>query len=58
LVTLMNGGAFDAVLKYNDGNSTAANRFILPGLADLTLTPGASATFYYDGVSSLWRFWS
>jgi hypothetical protein len=58
LVTLMNGGAFDAVLKYNDANSTAANRFITPGLADLTLTPGSSATFYYDGVSSLWRFWS
>jgi hypothetical protein len=58
LVTLMNGGAFDAVLKASDANSSAANQFILPGLADVTMTPGSSVTLYYDGNQPLWRFWS
>lgn len=53
-LAIWNVGAFDLVLVH-DATSTAANRFTLPGAANLTLTPGSSIRLAYDGASSRWR---
>jgi hypothetical protein len=45
----------NVVLTNQDAGSNAANRFVLPGLASLTLTPGSAVRLWYDGTSSLWR---
>jgi len=48
-----NAGLFPETLIH-DATSTAANRFSLPGAANLTLLPGESATLRYDGTLSRW----
>jgi hypothetical protein len=55
-VTVVNIGTTNLILNHEDGASTAANRFLLPGSANLTLTPNASAALRYDGTSARWRF--
>lgn len=52
---LINVGAFDIVLKHQDTNSTAGNRFINSTGADITLAPNKMAYIVYDGVDSRWR---
>lgn len=51
---LFNVGANDLVLAH-DATSTAANRFLCPGSANLTLHPNDSVRLWYDGTSSRWR---
>lgn len=54
-IRLFNVGAFDIVLKHESASSTAANRFTLPGAADVTIGAGHCAVIWYDGTSSRWR---
>ena len=42
-------------LNHEDTNSTALNRFTLPGLTNVTLPTGGSVELWYDGVSTRWR---
>lgn len=53
-VLLTNVGAFDLVLAHNS-TSTAANQFLCPNSASLTLNPNDSVRCRYDGTSSRWR---
>lgn len=53
-IRLINVGGFDLVLAH-DATSTAANRFLCPGSANLTLHPNDSVLLWYDGTSSRWR---
>jgi len=39
----------------DDGNSSAANRFLLPGSVALAIPAGGAALFWYDGADSRWR---
>jgi hypothetical protein len=50
-----NGDVTAMVLAHNDSNSTAANRFSLPGDADFTLESGRIALLLYDAHSEIWR---
>lgn len=54
-IRLFNIGSFAVVLKHESASSTAANRFALPGAADLTLNAGHCVVLWYDGTSSRWR---
>lgn len=42
-----------AVLRNNNGNSLAANRFLFSG--DISIAANMGITLYYDGTSSKWR---
>lgn len=42
-------------LKHEDAGSSAANRFIGTGGADLVLFPNDQATVWYDSTTSRWR---
>jgi hypothetical protein len=53
LIHLLNVGSFSAVLKDEDANSTAANRFGFG--ADQTLATKQGATLIYDATASRWR---
>jgi hypothetical protein len=56
-VTLLNISADgDLLVKHQSGTSSAANRFALPGNADLTIPFGTNklATFVYDGAAQRW----
>lgn len=56
VVAICNAGANNLVLAHNDtGNSTAANCFVLPNSANLTLLPNMSVILFYDGTSGRWR---
>jgi hypothetical protein len=50
-----NVGSFDIVLKHQDANSTAANRFICTAAADITLAADEIALLRYDSTTSRWR---
>lgn len=53
-VVIANVGSFDLVLVH-DATSTAANRFLCPNSANLTLNPNDSVRCWYDATSSRWR---
>jgi hypothetical protein len=53
-ISIINIGSFDLVLVHS-ATSTAANQFVLPGAANLTLTPGSAAEIWYDATSTRWR---
>jgi hypothetical protein len=54
LLLIANVGSQNIVFKNDDGvTGTAANRFALN--ADITMLPGQSLMFWYDGTSSRWR---
>ncbi len=53
ILMLYNVGSFNIVLKNEDANSTAANRFAFDG--DITLESGQSITLWYDTTSDRWR---
>jgi hypothetical protein len=58
LVVLMNiatAGGNTLTLNHDDGGSTAANRFLLSGLAAVVIPAGGSLELWYDGTSSRWR---
>lgn len=52
---IWNVGAQNIVLKHEDTNSTAANRFTNSTGADITLAAGEEAILKYDGVTTRWR---
>jgi hypothetical protein len=53
--TLVNVGSFDIVLQHENASSTAANRLICTGGADMTLTPNEQAIGWYDGTTQRYR---
>lgn len=55
MIICINTGANDIVFTHEDLNSTASNRFIVPGGGSLTLTAGLSAIWLYDSISTRWR---
>jgi hypothetical protein len=55
MVAIHNAGSSTLTLTHNDANSTAANRFGLPGGTSLTITAGQTRLCIYDSTSSLWR---
>lgn len=55
MVWLVNVGSSDIVLKHQDTNSTAANRFINTTGADITLGADKIACAWYDFTTSRWR---
>ena len=56
ILIIHNVGSFDLVLKNQDLNSSAQNRFLFG--SDLTVGADHSAALWYDGVSSRWRLFS
>jgi len=50
-----NVGTQNLVLVHQSANSAAANRFISPTAANITLSAGDSARLYYDSTDSRWR---
>lgn len=52
---LSNVGSFAITLKHADTGSTAANRILCVGNADVEIAAGGSAVVYYDGTDSRWR---
>lgn len=57
LVWIVNPHAsLNLVLKHQSGSATAAvDRFIGPGAADYTISPGSMAKLVYDTTSARWR---
>lgn len=53
-VRLFNIGAF-AITLVHDATSTAANRFLCPNSANVTLRPNGFVDLDYDATSSRWR---
>lgn len=52
-IVIANVGSNDIVLKDEDSNSTAANRFALTG--DVTISADAAVMLWYDNGASRWR---
>jgi hypothetical protein len=52
---LSNVGSFAITLKHSDASSTAANRILCVGNADVVIAAGGSAVVYYDSTDSRWR---
>lgn len=52
---ITNVGAQNIRLRHQHTDSDAENRFICAGGASITLTPGAEADGWYDGVTERWR---
>lgn len=50
-----NVGGFNIVLAHQSASSTAANRFICTGGANITLAPDEIALLRYDATTSRWR---
>lgn len=53
-LTLVNTGAQPIVLKNNDVNSAAANRFVFSGAADITIAASTRRTIVYDATLQRW----
>lgn len=53
VIILENVGSFNIVLKDEDTNSTAGNRFALT--ADITMTPDTMVVLKYDSTTTRWR---
>lgn len=55
LAHILNVGSNDLTLAHQGAGSTAANRIICPGAADVVLAGGESVLLVYDSTSSRWR---
>jgi hypothetical protein len=55
VVEFWNVGSNDIVLKHEDANSTAGNRFLNNTAADITLAAGEQASLTYDTTTGRWR---
>jgi hypothetical protein len=56
VVALLNVGSADGItLLHEDGNSTAENRFILPGGTSLGIGVGECSLIWYDPATDRWR---
>lgn len=49
-----NGSTQAATIKHQSGTATAADRLILPGALDLSVSANSSAEFIYDTTQSRW----
>ena len=55
IITIINiGSSYNLILKNQDSNSTAANRFITPTGGDYTILPNGTITLVYDDVADRW----
>jgi hypothetical protein len=54
LLFLWNESASTLTLKHQDGSSTAGNRFIVPGGADLSVAAGQMVLLFYDPTTADW----
>ena len=54
-VALFNASSSTITLEHQDAGSQAANRFALPGNADLAIAPGGGVQLWYDGDTERWR---
>lgn len=54
-LTIENLGPGTLQLTNEDANSTAANRFTLPGAGSWQMLPGGAITVLYDSTSARWR---
>lgn len=52
---VFNVGSNNLVLSHQNASSTAANRFICTGAADITLAADEAALFWYDGTTARFR---
>jgi hypothetical protein len=52
---IINVGSNNIVLKHQDANSSAVNRFLCSTAADITLAADQAADLIYDGVTQRWR---
>jgi hypothetical protein len=52
LKMIVNVGSFAITLKHQSTSSSANNRFITPWSGDFVLSPGGSATLYWDATDS------
>ena len=48
-------GSYNITLKHQNAGSLAANRLIIPGGADLVMSPDDVVDLFYDTVSQRWR---
>lgn len=55
LVLVVNVTTTAFTFKNNDAGSTAGNKLILPGNADVAMGAADSLLFWYDSTSSVWR---
>ncbi|MDL5055884.1 hypothetical protein [Geitlerinema calcuttense] len=55
VLTIINIGSNDIVLKHQDAASTDTNRFLNSTGADITLTANQAADLFYDGTTQRWR---
>ncbi|KKL74331.1 hypothetical protein LCGC14_2065960, partial [marine sediment metagenome] len=55
VVMVVNNVTLNITLQHQNGGSTAANRFILPGGVNLVLGTGDGAILWYDSSLSRWR---
>ena len=55
ILLVRNTGTFDLIFVHESASSTAANRFSTPGGLNVTLGPGATLMFQYDGTLSRWQ---
>lgn len=53
--TIINVGSADIVLIHESASSTAGNRFLLPGAANMTLSANEAAKCVYDTTTDRWR---
>jgi hypothetical protein len=52
---LINVSSFNIIIRDEDANSQAENRFLVPGSQDLTLQPDDAVDVFYDVVDQRWR---
>ena len=52
---LYNVGSYNITLKHQNAGSSAANRLIIPGGADLVMSPDDVVDLFYDVTSQRWR---
>lgn len=52
---IVNTGSFNVVINNQDAGSIEANRVIVPGGVNLTLTPNQAVQLWYDKDSLRWR---
>lgn len=55
LVIINVGASGDLTIPHQSASSSAANRFTNIGAFDLIVSPGGSARYWYDPVSTTWR---
>jgi hypothetical protein len=53
-VLLLNADGADNLTLVHDATSTAANRFVLPGLANLVMPPRSMVLAWYDTTATRW----